>query len=284
MRQGNRSTWSAAWRTGSLAAAALAAGLLFFVLLSVTRAQEETPDLGPALGEEDATPDPETDTVLRVEVDEAVQPVESGDQFEASVYVENVENLAAFDFSITYDPERIEPVFDDNGDSPQDGPAIGPGEAVQVLNAGQFIEGSDRGATMECPLRFHRVSEVTGDQWVTVSCNTFAQPVCIGGPEGASGSGLLGAVLFRSLGGGDTTLELSNSTLVLDDVEPCDPDGDFRVVSIPHRRADAEVRLAGNGVDTGTVIGAVVGAVVIAAVAGSAGLLWYRRRQARSSS
>ena len=75
-----------------------------------------------------------------------------------------------------------------------------------------------------------------------------------------------------------TTLELIESNLVLDDVEPCDPET-FRTVAIEHRREDANVALVGGGSDTpwAAIIAGVAIAVVVVG-GGVAGLAWYRRR------
>lgn len=269
---------SSARPVGWLTAAALAAGLALLLLLSPARAQEETAtpfDIEGLIGTEEPTPEPDTDTVIRIEVADDVQPLGEGEEFEASVVIESVEHLAAFDFTIAYDPERIEPIFEEG--EPSDGAAVEGGTNIVVREAGQFIETSDRGDSLQCPIHFDRSSQLT------VSCNTFGPPVCAGGAEGASGSGLLAIVPLRSKGGGDTTLEFITSNLILDDIEPCDLEGEARVIRIPHRRVDTTVGLVGPGVGTGTIIAIVAGVVVIAAVGGSAGLFWYRRRRARMS-
>jgi hypothetical protein len=269
-----------AWRLG-LALAVVPAAVLLLCALPIG-AQEETPPVEtPAeqLVTEEPTVeediDPESNTVVRIDVAQDIQPIPEGEEFEASVIVENVEHLAAFDFTITYDPERLEPVIDPNA-TPEESADVSGGEQVSVLNLGQFIEESERGQSLSCPLHFVRGSEVT------VSCNTFAAPVCLDGPEGASGTGTLATVLFRSLGGGDTTLTLSGSTLALDDIDPCDPEADFQVIRIPHRRQNAQIELEGGGsggLSSGTVIGVAIGVIAVVAIAGSAGLVWYRRRQ-----
>jgi hypothetical protein len=147
----------------------------------------------------------------------------------------------------------VEPVVDPNA-TPEESTDVSGGEQVSVLNLGQFIEESERGQSLSCPLHFNRGSDVT----------------------------TLATVLFRSLGGGDTTLTLPGSTLALDDIDPCDPEADFQVIRIPHRRQNAQIELEGGGsggLSSGTVIGVAIGVIAVVAIAGSAGLVWYRRRQ-----
>jgi hypothetical protein len=248
---------------------------------STALAQEETAP--PTLEEGVPTPeptveediDPESNTVVLIQVDPAIQPIPEGEQFNAQVMVENVDHLAAFDFTITYDPERIDPVLDPEA-TPEEGATVEGGTPITASDLGLILEGSERGEALSCPLHFNR-----GNQ-VTVSCNTFAPPVCLDGPAGASGSGVLATLPFVSKGGGDTTLVLTGSTLALDDIDPCDPEADFQIIRIPHRRQDSQIELEGGGggsLSSTTIAGIAIGVIAVAAIAGSAGLIWYRRRQ-----
>jgi hypothetical protein len=82
------SGFRAVGRAGRPLGLLLFSALLAFFLLSQAQAQQ---------------------TVVRLQI-EGVQPVESGDEFQAAVLVDNVEHLAGFDFTIGYDPERVKPV------------------------------------------------------------------------------------------------------------------------------------------------------------------------------
>jgi hypothetical protein len=203
---------------------------------------------------------------------EGSQPVVEGEQFVAAVLVENVEHLAGFDFTIGYDAELLTPV---GTGAPGATPPSGSEVTVEADDVGQFIVQNGERQDMICEMA--KASPSAGT--VRVSCVTAGPPLCLGGAAGASGSGVLGRVPFQSKGGGTTTLELVDSTLVLDDVAD-DCDREFKTVRIEHVREDAQVRLAGDGgggVGTAVIVAAIVVAAVVV-VAGGGALLWYRRR------
>jgi len=249
------------------------------VFLIAPVAAQETPEgtsETPVEGQTPAatgTPEPTTNTILRIDIVTEKEPVPKGDEFEAQVKVENVEHLAAFDFTMSYEPKRLEPVeqeITESGDAREG--VIG----ARVLDVGQFLGTSARGEGMVCD----DPKADLDNHAVTVSCVTTGPPVCFDGPAGASGSGLLGRVIFKSKGGGTTKLTLSSSTLVLDDVEPCDPD-EGAPQSIPHSRIDATVELEKSG-PPWLLIGIIV-ALVVLGLAGGGYLYWYRRRAAAAA-
>ena len=213
--------------------AAIVAATLGMVFTSATgRAQEEQ------------------QPVVRIEVD-ALQPIPAGEEFEARVVVDDVQGLAAFDFELAFDPERV--------------------RYREMRDVGLILSESDR-TNVRC-----NDPELLEDS-VTVSCVTLGPPVCLGGPAGASGSGVLARVVFTARGGGDTTLSLRNSTLVLDDLQPCDPE--TSPTRIPHDREDLTIRLeGGEGGIPWLIIGPVAAVVVLGVLGAGAGLLWYRRSQ-----
>ncbi|MBI4571163.1 MAG: hypothetical protein HY723_04380 [Chloroflexi bacterium] len=226
----------------------LFSALLAFFLLSQAQAQQ---------------------TVVRLQVDGS-QPVESGDTFRLTVLVENVEHVAAFAAVIGYDPDRLEPVKDPEGISPGEGMV-----PVLVEDLGQFIMENGERQSMICRPSLADTATYT----ITITCNTAEAPLCLGGPPGASGSGVLGRVVFESKGGGLTTLELTDAQLVLDDlVSDCS-----NTLEIEHTREDATVELIGGGGGSNTVVIVVavgVGAAVI--IIALAGVAWYRRRPVSS--
>jgi len=232
-----------------------------------------------------ATPGPEVRTVMKITVDQAIQPIPKGDEFEVQVSVDNVEHLAGFSFKISYDPKRVEPVFvarqQQGGTAEQETPQGGVAEkTVKSANLGQFLTSSGR---QEIVCGDPVVVGSTAD----VGCNLLGPPVCAGGQPGVSGTGLLGSLYFKSKGGGTTVLKLAESGLALDDLAaPCDisEEGDIQVIAIPHRRLDATIELAKNGRNTMLLIGIIVGVVAVVVVGGGAGYLWYRRRQGGSAS
>lgn len=172
----------------------------------------ETPQVveTPAVTE---TPTPATNTVLRIDIVAEKQPVAKGAEFEAHVNVENVEHLASFDFTMSYDPKRLEPVGAELTNPSPSQSVIG----AKVLDVGQFLTTGQRGTSMICDDPKADLEANT----VTVSCVTVGDPVCLGGAPGASGSGLLGRVFFKSKGGGKTKLALLDSTFALDNYAVC---------------------------------------------------------------
>jgi len=224
----------------------LPASLLALLLLSPAGAQEQ-------------------ETVVRVEVDSVVQPVKEGDQFAAQVLVENVEHLCCFEFILKYDPDKVRPV--EGTSTAPEGTAAAPSEqplpadtvAVKVLDMGQIFSTSGGRQDLLCA----RAVADTKANTVDVSCSTVGLPVCLGGAEGPSGAGVLGRVLFTSRGDGTAKLELTKTTLLLDDVRPCDPEN-LNIPEIPHRREDASVEVIGGG---GGISWAVLAPIIIAAVA-----------------
>jgi hypothetical protein len=219
------------------------------------------------------------ETVIRLEVDAPEEPVPVGDIIQATVLVDNVEHLAGFDFTITYDPDKLQ-LVEAEGDSSTPVPTVDPAlggtgaTAIEIEQLGAFIEASARGERLFCQV------PSAGDGQVVGNCSTAFAPACLGGPEGATGSGVLAVIPFESRGGGATSLEITSSTLVLDDVEPCDP-VDGAPVAIPHTRgAAAPLELAPK--DEGSsamLIIIVVIVVVVVAVVGAGGFLAYRRYQ-----
>ena len=232
-----------------------------------------------------ATPGPEVKTVMKITVDQAIQPIPKGDEFEVQVSLDNVEHLAGFSFKISYDPKRVEPVFiasqQQGGNAEQETPQDGVAEkTAKSANLGQFLTSSGREEI------------VCGDPVIVgssadVGCNLLGPPVCAGGQPGVSGTGLLGSLYFKSKGGGTTVLKLADSGLVLDDLAaPCaiTEEADIQVIAIPHRRLDATVELAKDSGSGMLLIGVIVGVVaVVVVVGGGAGYVWYRRRQSNGT-
>jgi len=215
----------------ALALAALPA-VLVFLLLAVANAQEATQEpteaTAPAATGEaspaatgEPTPDASIKTLVRIEVDPQTEPIPKGTEFEARVMVDNVEHLAAFSFTISYDPKRLQPVTADDAQQTPEGnsvPGTG-GPVAKTRGLGDILATSDRDKTsgMICG-----ATEINRDaSTITAVCTTTGAPVCLGGLAGASGSGLLGAVYFKSKGGGTTTITLADAGLSLDDFEVC---------------------------------------------------------------
>lgn len=264
--------------------------LLVLVFLSAASAQEPTQGATPVAtissgdttptATVEPTPDPNVKTLVRIEVDPQTKPIPSGQEFEARVMVDNVEHLAGFSFTISYDPKRLQPVKPGSAEiTPENTPVAGlSGNPVKGRAIGDILASSSRSEGVICS------GPVAQSSTVVAACVTRFPPICLGGPVGASGSGLLGAVYFKSKGGGPTTLTLAESDLVLDDVQPpCDP-ADIQVQAIPNRRENAPIDLAKGGGSSSTLLVVIIGLVVVViVVGGTGGYLWYRRRQAGPS-
>ncbi len=236
---------------------------------------------------DEATPGPDVTTVVRLSVlDTLKQPVPKGDEIEVQVSVEDVEHLAGFEFTITYDSERIEPVIVSGEEAPATGqagtPVRGDEGSVKTANLGQvLLSGGRTRDDILCSDPQEQASTVLA------ACNILAAPVCAGGDPGVSGDGLLASVFFTSKGGGLTTLEISKSNLVLDDVAPPCPvseEDDFVVQAIPHRtEGTVTIELAKDNGPSGVLIGVIVAIVVALVVVGGAAYLFYRRQQGTPS-
>ena len=263
---------------------------LFLLLHSIVSAQEppggstpvdtiaastsEATPATPTPGGPTATPDLSIKTIVRIDVDPG--PFNAGQEFDARVMVDNVDHLAGFSWTIGYDPKRLEPVkasgsWGTVGPTP---PLTLQGDSVKGRAVGEFLSTSARASGMFC------AGPAAQNNGVQTTCVTNNPPVCLGGPAGPSGSGLLGTVTFKSKGGGKTTLTLSTSELVADDVEPpCDPTQVVQTIPIPNRQQNADVLLTG-GDSSSTMLYVIIAViVVVVGVGGGGGYLWYRNRQ-----
>ena len=227
------------------------------------------------------------DTLVKVSA--AEQSIDVGEQFEVQVTVENVEHLASFAFDLRYDPSLVQPVQD--GQQPDDAEdaeptatsdAGDPAEPQQVSgdDIGQILATSERSENIICegPAAVDESGDGVRDT-IRVFCVTASAPVCLGGPEGASGSGVLASLSFEAMDSGKATLEISNSTLTADDVEDCDIDSD--TIEITHALENATIELKGGSIPW-RLIGIGAGVVVAVLVGGAlVGLAWYKRRSSR---
>ncbi|MEX2158484.1 MAG: cohesin domain-containing protein [Dehalococcoidia bacterium] len=255
-------------------------------LLLAPASAQETPESSPQITP-DATTPPATDggASVRIEIDPPPEPVKSGEVVESRIVVDNVEHLASFEFTVQYDPDKLKPRnADETAPTPFAG-TPGPGaeqDLIQIDQAGDFLATSERGNGgdgVAC------TSPVATDGEIKFNCSTIGAPLCLGGAAGASGSGILAVIPFESRGGGLTTIDLVDSTLIQDDVEPpCDP-ADLRLIQIEHTREGASIELAPKE-DSSTMLIVIIAIVVLAVVAagGAGGYWWYRQRSAGPTS
>ncbi len=251
------------------------------ILLLTPVSAQETPE-----ATETQEPVPSGSPLVRIEVDAEVQPVHKGDEFEVRIVVDNVEHLAGFDFHLAYDSDRVEPVRakDENAATVQPGDDL-PSDSIEPVagdtrvmgELGELLSTGDR--PVLCGATFIRR---TDPGKVFAVCASPAPPVCLGGPAGVSGSGILGKVVFKSKGGDMTSFGLSSVLLVADDVDPaCDPE-ELTPVVIPHEQGGAVVVTVwgGGGIST-LLLGAIIAIIAIVVLVGTvAAFMWYQRRSA----
>jgi hypothetical protein len=200
-------------------------GLLLLAFSAAAGAQTPTEVSQPTESQPSATieptPGPDVRTVVKITVDQAIQPIPKGQEFQAVVSVDDVEHLAGFDFTITYDPKRVQPVqvagAQQQASTAQQGTPIGgsTGKVIKSANLGQFLKSGGR-ADIACS----DPRAISGTE-AGVLCTLLGAPLCFGGLPGVSGSGVLGSLTFKSKGGGVTTLKLAKSDLSLDNFAQC---------------------------------------------------------------
>jgi len=191
---------------------------------------------------------PPAGTTVRVEA--PAQALSSGDELQATVLVERVDHLAAFDFVLQYDADRL--------------------RFERVEGMGEFLASGER--DMNCG-----DSPLLAEGSVTVSCFTLNPPLSLQGPAGTSGDGLLARLIFTARKGGEVPLDLTKTALLSDDVQPPgDPEGS--TVDIPHDVQSASLRVVGE--DSFPWMSVVIALAVAAGVAATVGggLWWYRSR------
>lgn len=147
---------------------------------------------------------------------ETVQPARVGDEFVVEVRIEDVEHLSAFQFELAFDEAAM--------------------TLVRWSGLGEMFTTSQRNATLCYPLP----DDPHPEESRTAGCSTLGPPVCIGGPSGPSGAGTLARAVFRAERAGTTALRLTETTLVWDDVRPCDP-ATFEAVTIPSQRQGVQM-------------------------------------------
>ncbi len=254
----------------------------FFLLLTLVSAQE-TPEATEA-----QEPASSGSPLVRIEVDAEVQPVHSGDEFEVRIVVDNAERLGGFGFHLVYDSDRVEPVRAEGEEIatvlPGDDPPSESGEPIAgdihvKGELGELLSTGERPVLCGPPF----IRRADPDK-VFALCISPSLPVCLGGPVGVSGSGILGKLVFKSKGGDSTSFSLSNLDLVSDDVaSPCDPQGALTPIRIPHEQGGAiVVTLSGGGGGVSTLLLIAIGAiiVIVVLVGTVAAFVWYQRRTA----
>lgn len=171
----------------------------------------------------------------------AEQVKKGGPDFQVNVVADNVSNLAAFQFSLSYNPSVIKYV------SVEGGLFLGStGREPQCLDA-KVDSGSPE------TLRFN--------------CVTLGPPVSVQGAKaGASGSGVLATVTFSPVGNGLTGLDLQEGRMIAAEL---DAQGMPAEISTAVENSTLTVGSTGGGVSwmlLGPVIGVIAAVVVVGLV------------------
>lgn len=180
--------------------------------------------------------------------------VGKGEEFEVEVRVENVQHLASFSFVLAFPQDRA--------------------TFLRAEQVGAFLGTGERQMTCSDPTVIAR----QGETGLTLLCATANPPFCLGGPSGPSGSGLLVRATFRAADEGDIKFNFLDSTLILDDLQPCDVDA-AQATEIPHRNVGVTVRVQSGGASWVPMAAIVAGAVALLAAAGGGLARILLRRQ-----
>ena len=278
---------SAIGRPGRRALALAVAATLAALLLapSASLAQEATP-----------TPTPgAATTILRVEAPEG--PFSKGEQFDVQLVVENVEHLSGFEAYIAYNSDQLrlvsgqmEPLFLEGEREPQC--LDSPNGWVEL--SGSVDQLDTKLNTIQGVITQPNEEEGTVTAWfpasetdkaleagkveqtrVFINCVSVGAAVSLGGPAGVSGSDALATMTFEAIGAGTAELQLQDTELLLDDVDPPGDPASQVIPSIPHETESASVELEGGGGGSSPwlIIGVAAGVVVALLVVGGAVLL-----------
>ena len=177
----------------------------------------------------------------RMSVEPPAERVKSGGpEFTVNIVAADVTNLAAFQFSLSYDPSIIRYV---------------------EVKGGDFLGSSGRQPQCLDPMVVKGQPET-----LKFNCVTLGPPVSLNGTPGPDGSGVLAEVTFTPLSGGETPLELTDAILVAAEI---DAQGSPAQIDTAVGSASLEVTSPARGFNWtlwGTVIGLVAAVVVVGAV------------------
>jgi hypothetical protein len=169
----------------------------------------------------------------RVLVQPPVEPIEEGGpDFQVNVVTENVENLAAFQFGLSYNPTILKYV---------------------AVEEGPFL-----GSTGREPKCLEPRLEQGKPEVLKFNCVTLGAPVSVGGPAGPEGSGVLATVTFSPVGGGNTPLELVEGRLVAAEINEKGAPVELEATSV-----NASLEVASKGGISWLLWGPVIGVGVV---------------------
>jgi hypothetical protein len=190
----------------------------------------------------------------RISVQGPSEEVKKGDpDVKVDIVADNVKNLAAFQFSLTYDASILKYVS---------------------VEGGAFLGSSGRD-----PQCLEPEINAGSPETLRFNCVTLGPPPSVqGGKAGADGSGVLATVTFSPIGGGTTTLDLKEGRLIAAEL---DAKGMPAEISAAVQGSSLEVAADSGGLSM-AVIGAVVG-IVAAVMIVVLGFILLRLRASRRS-
>jgi len=165
-----------------------------------------------------------------------------GPPFTVSVLVDDVVNLAAFQFSLEFDPTVLKAT------AVEEGPFLGSSGRDVVCGGGEVVAGS-----------------------ASLACVTLGAPVSLGGVPGADDAGVLAVVEFTAAGEGETSLGLQKVKLVEAEIDEAGAP-----IVIPIATEDGKVTVAAGDGFAWLLWGPVIAGVVLFVIAAAASLWWFR--------
>jgi hypothetical protein len=165
---------------------------------------------------------------------------EGGPEFKVNIVADDVANLAAFQFSLSYDPSIIQYV------GVTEGPFLG-----------------STGREPQCTEPYVQPGQ---PETLSFNCATLGPPVSLKGTAGPDGSGVLAEITFLPVGGGTTPLDLKDGILVAAEL---DVQGRPAQMDTAVQSATLDVASTGGGISWalwGPVIGVVAAVVVVGAI------------------
>jgi hypothetical protein len=116
-----------------------------------------------------------------------------GPDFNVNIVADDVANLAAFQFTLSYDPSIVKYVS---------------------VQGGDFLGSSGREQNCLEP----RVDQ-GNPETLKFNCVTLGPPVSLGGKAGADGSGVLATITFSPVGSGETPLDLTEGRMIAAEID-----------------------------------------------------------------
>ena len=165
---------------------------------------------------------------------------EGGPEFKVNIVADDVTNLAAFQFSLSYDPSIIQYV------GVTEGPFLG-----------------STGREPQCTEPYVQPGQ---PETLSFNCATLGPPVSLKGTAGPDGSGMLAEITFLPVGGGTTPLDIKGGILVAAEL---DAQGRPAQIETAVQSATLDVASTGGGISWalwGPVIGVVAAVVVVGAI------------------